>query len=204
MSDTQDQRLSSPAALRNRDGILDVLRQTLPAAGLVLEVASGSGEHIVHFAQKLPDLNWLPSDPSAAARASIDSWVRAAGLSNVRNAFDLDAAKGPWPTEPVAAIVCINMIHISPWSATVGLMRGAGQVLPRGGVLYLYGPYRQGDRPLAASNAAFDLDLQARDPGWGLREIDDVVACAADHGLRFDRYAEMPANNLSVIFRKPA
>jgi len=197
-----DDRRSSPAALRNRDPILDVLRGVLPASGRVLELASGSGEHVMHFARHLPDLDWQPSDPSPDARQSIAAWASAEGLRNVGDVVDPDAALGPWPVGPFAAILCINMIHISPWPATVGLMQGASGVLPAGGVLYLYGPYRRGDRPLAPGNAAFDEDLRARNPAWGLRDLDAVIACAAEHGFVFDRAIDMPANNLSVIFRK--
>ena len=197
-----DDRRSSPAALRNRDGILDVLRQVLPPTGRVLEVASGSGEHVMHFAQSLPALEWQPSDPSPDARQSIAAWASEAPLANLAPPIDLDAAAGPWPAGPFAAVLCINMVHISPWPATIGLMRGASGVLPPGGVLYLYGPYRQAGRPLAPGNAAFDEDLRARNPDWGLRDLDTVIACGADHGFDFDRVVEMPANNLSVIFRK--
>jgi SAM-dependent methyltransferase len=199
-----DDRRSSMAALRNRDPILDVLRQILPATGRVLELASGTGEHVMHFAQALPDLEWQPSDPSPEARQSIAAWRGAQGVHNVGAALDLDAAEGPWPAGPFAGVVCINMIHISPWQATIGLMRGASGILAPGAVLYLYGPYRRADRRLEPGNAAFDEDLRARNPAWGLRELDTVIACAADHGLVFERVIDMPANNLSVIFRKPA
>jgi hypothetical protein len=197
-----DERRSSMAVLRNRDPILDVLRHVLPATGRVLELASGTGEHVMHFAQALPDLDWQPSDPSPEARQSIAAWRSAEGLRNVGAVIDLDATRGPWPAAPFAATLCINMIHISPWQATIGLMRGASGVLLPGSVLYLYGPYRLGDRPLEPGNAAFDEDLRARNPGWGLRDLDTVIACAADHGLVFERAIDMPANNLSVIFRK--
>jgi len=197
-----DDRLSSMAALRNRDPILDVLRTALPETGRVLELASGTGEHVMHFAHNLPDLHWQPSDPSPEARQSIAAWSAAERLPNVAPPIDLDAAQGPWPMGPFAAVVCINMIHISPWPATIGLMQGASSVLPAGGVLYLYGPYRRSDRPLAPGNAAFDEDLRARNPAWGLRELDTVIACAADHGFVFEQVIDMPANNLSVIFRK--
>ena len=202
MAFSTDLRRSAPSALRNRDPILDALRLVLPSTGLVLEVASGTGEHIVHFARELPALNWQPSDPSPAARKSIAAWVAAEERSNIREAIDLDAAQSPWPVEQVAAVICINMVHISPWAATIGLMRGAGQVLVSGGVLYLYGPYRCPDRPLEPSNVAFDQDLRARDARWGLRDLDAVIQCAADHGLEFERAIDMPANILSVIFRR--
>jgi hypothetical protein len=202
MTDPEDRYRSAPAALRNREAILDVLRKVLPAAGRVLEVASGTGEHIVHFARHLPDLDWQPSDPSPEARKSILAWTEAGHLKNVHEPLDLDAAQFPWPVDRAAAIICTNMIHISTWEATVGLMRGAACVLPRGGPLYLYGPYRRADRTLEPSNEAFDRDLRARNARWGLRELDAVIACGAQHGLVFEQSIDMPANNLSVIFRK--
>lgn len=198
---TADVRRHAPAARRNREPILDVLRPALPAAGLVLEIASGTGEHIVHFARALPRLRWQPSDPSPDARDSIAAWAASERLDNVLPPLDLDAARGDWPVESADAAVCINMIHISPWSATEGLMRGAARVLPAGAPLYLYGPYRRGERPLEPGNADFDRDLRRRDPGWGLREVEDVAACAAAWGLRHEATIEMPANNLSLIFR---
>lgn len=195
----QDPRHIAPAAARNRDPILDVLRDALPSSGVVLELASGSGEHIVHFARALPDLHWQPSDPSPDARASIAAWAQ--GVDNVAPPLALDAA-GEWPVVQADAILCINMIHISPWAATEGLMRGAGAVLPEGGLLYLYGPYRRAGVALEPSNAAFDADLRARNPEWGLRDLDDVSACAAQHGLRVEAVLPMPANNLSVLLRR--
>lgn len=196
-----DLRRIAPAAARNRDPILDVLRDLLPPSGVVLELASGSGEHIVHFARALPDLQWQPSDPSPDARASIAAWTAAEGLDNVAPPLALDAA-GEWPTMQADAILCINMIHISPWAATQGLMRGAGAILPSGGLLYLYGPYRRAGVPLEPSNAAFDADLRARNPEWGLRDLENVSACAAQHGLRVEAVLPMPANNLSVLLRR--
>lgn len=197
-----DVRCFAPATLCNRDPILEVLRAVLPASGLVLELASGTGEHVVHFARHLPDLEWQPSDIIPVARQSITAWISAEELANVRAPIDVDAAGDPWPLDEAAAVICINMIHISPWEATVGLMRGAGRILASGSLLYLYGPYRRSDIPLELSNEAFDRDLQARDARWGLRELDAIVRCANEHGLAFDRVVEMPANNLSVIFRK--
>lgn len=202
MTTTDDARRSAPAALRNRDPILAVLREQLPATGLVLEVASGTGEHLVHFARNLPHLTWQPSDPSAAARQSIAAWMATEGAPNILPPLEIDAAQTPWPLEQAAAVVCINMIHISPWAATLGLMRGAGQILHSGGMLYLYGPYIQPNRPLEPSNAAFDRDLRRQDARWGIRELSAVVECAAAHGLDFVQPVDMPANNLSVIFRK--
>lgn len=195
-------RLKAPATARNRDPILAVLRDVLPENGLVLEVASGTGEHAVHFAAALPALDWQPSDPDAASRASIAAWTAASGLANVCPPLMLDAASGEWPIDHADAIVCINMIHISPWAATEGLMAGAGRLLPEGGVLYLYGPYRRPGHPTAPSNEAFDADLRSRNPLWGLRDLDDVTALAARHGLEPVQVREMPANNLSVVFRR--
>lgn len=197
-----DPRGHAPATARNRDPILDILRQVLPPSGLVLEVASGTGEHAVHFARALPGLTWQPSDPSPEARRSIAAWVAAEGQENILPPLELDAAGVDWPLTQADAMVCINMVHISPWEATEGLMRGAGRLLAPGAPLYLYGPYRRGDHPLEPSNDAFDRDLRRRDPRWGLREVEDVAACAARHGLRLERVEEMPANNLSLVFRK--
>ena len=199
---TRDLRRSAPAALRNRDPILAVLRTVLPSSGMVLEVASGTGEHVVHFARHVPNLEWQPSDPSAAARASIAAWVATEGLTNVGAPLEIDVAQHPWPIHQAAAIVCINMVHISPWDATVGLMRGASQLLPNGGALYLYGPFRRSGRPLEPTNEIFDRDLRSRDLRWGLRDLDAVIQSAADHHLAFERVVEMPADNLSVILRR--
>jgi SAM-dependent methyltransferase len=197
-----DGRSHAPAAARNRDPILDVLRTELPPSGLVLEIASGTGEHAVHFARALARLTWQPSDPSPEARRSIAAWTAAAGCANILPPLDLDVTGEAWPVERAAAVVCINMIHISPWEATEGLMRGAGRLLGSGAPLYLYGPFRRGDHPLEPGNAAFDDDLRRRDPRWGLRELDAVTACAARHGFARCTVVAMPANNLSVIFRK--
>lgn len=192
-------RLVAPAAARNRDPILAVLRGVLPAAGTVLEIASGTGEHIAHFAAALPGLTFQPSDPDPARRTSIDAWC--AGLPNVRPALALDATAAIWP-QGVAAVLCFNMIHIAPWAATAGLMAGAGRVLSERGILFLYGPFREADRPFAESNAAFDASLRGRDPAWGVRDLDAVAAEAARHGLDLIRRVAMPANNLSVIFER--
>ncbi len=197
-----DQRRSAPATLRNREPILAVLREVLPARGMVLEVASGTGEHAVFFARHLPGIVWQPSDPSPELRNSIAAWALAEGLTNLPPPLDLDAASAIWPVVQAEAVVCINMIHISPWAATEGLMRGAGKLLPPGAPLVLYGPYRRSGMQLEPSNAAFDLDLKRRDPQWGLRLLEDVATCAGGHGLVLDRIVDMPANNLSVVFRK--
>ncbi|SEH30814.1 Protein of unknown function [Methylobacterium sp. 275MFSha3.1] len=195
-----NEALTAPAVARNRDAILAVLREILPDSGTVLEIASGSGEHAVHVAAALPGLDWLPSDPEPAARRSIAAHALRAGLANIRPPLALDAAAAAWPVARVDGIVCINMIHIAPWAATEGLMAGAGRVLSAGGVLFLYGPFREADRPFAESNAAFDASLRARDPAWGVRDLDAVAAEAAQHGLSLVRRVAMPANNLSLIF----
>ena len=196
--------LASPPAARNTAPILEVLRAHLPARARVLEIASGSGEHAVAFARALPATTWTPSDPSPEARSSIAAWSAEAALPNLNSALELDAATpDDWPEVDVHAVFCANMIHISPWAATEGLMAGAGRVLPDpGGLLVLYGPYREANVPLAASNVAFDDSLKSRDPAWGLRELDAVVALARIHRLHLTRRVEMPANNLMLLFRR--
>jgi hypothetical protein len=195
-------RRSAPAALRNRDPIAAVLRGVLPGRGTVLEIASGSGEHAVHFAGLFPHLCWQPSDPDEEARESIAAWRAEAGLPNLLEPLRLDAAAAPWPVDGAAAVLCVNMVHISPWAATVGLLRGAGRLLPAGAPLILYGPYRRAGVPTAPSNEAFDSSLRARDPEWGLRDLEAVESEATIHGLRPDRVVEMPANNLTIVFRR--
>lgn len=199
---TEDARRHAPAATRNRDPILAVLAQVLPAAGLVLEVASGTGEHAVHFARALPGVRWQPSDPDAGARASIAAWQETEGLVNLLAPVALDAAACQWPLERADAVVCINMVHISPWAATEGLMAGAGRLLPPRAPLALYGPYRRAGHAIEASNQAFDEDLRRRDPRWGLRGVEEVAACAQAQGLELEKLLEMPANNLCLVFRK--
>ncbi|RMD61748.1 MAG: DUF938 domain-containing protein [Alphaproteobacteria bacterium] len=195
----------APAAARNTAPILAVLRRVLPPRGVVLEIASGSGQHVAAFAAALPALDWQPSDPDPHARASIAAWCTHAGVANVRPPLDLDTAVPDWPggiAFPVAAMVCINMIHIAPWRACQGLMRGAGIVLPTGAVLVLYGPFRRGGRHTAASNAAFDRSLRQRNPAWGVRDLDEVAAEARGHALHLCETVAMPANNLTVVFRR--
>ena len=194
-------RLSSPAALRNREPIADVLAGELPAAGLVLEIASGSGEHVVHFARRFPHLDFQPSDPDPHARASIAAYLAADPQPNVLPPIALDAAAPVWPLAAADAVIAINMVHISPWAATEGLVAGAARILPAGGLLYLYGPYRRADVPTAPSNEAFDESLRARNPAWGLRTVDAVDALADAHGFVRRRLVEMPANNLSLVYR---
>lgn len=193
-------RKHAPATLRNRDAIVDVLQTILPESGVALEIASGSGEHVACFAAAFPKLVWQPSDPDPEARASISAWC--AGRENILPPLALDAASSNWSVDEVAAILCINMVHISPWRATIGLMRGASQRLSSGAPLYLYGPYRREDVQTAESNEAFDRSLRSRNPEWGLRNVSDMIALAEQNGLVFERLVEMPANNLSLIFRK--
>ena len=199
---TGDARLSAPAAARNRQPILDALKPHLPPRGLVLEVAGGTGEHVVHFAQACPAVIFQPSDPDPQHRASTDAWSAALDLANVRPAIALDVTAEVWPVEAADALVGINLIHIAPWTAAEGLMRGAGRVLPPGGLLYLYGPYRRGGQHTAPSNAAFDAGLRAQNPAWGVRDLEAVAALAAAQGLGEPLILEMPANNLSLVFRK--
>ena len=199
---TKDARLVAPSAARNREPILAVLRNHLPSHGLVLEVASGSGEHTVHFARALPDLTFQPSDPDPQARASIEAWRSAEGLHNIRAVLALDAAEAAWPITTADAVVCVNMIHIAPWVSAVGLVRGAAKLLPAGGVLYLYGPFRRGGAHTAPSNAAFDYSLRMQNPQWGVRDLEAVAALAQSHGFDEPVVEQMPANNLSLIFRK--
>ncbi len=200
-----DARQYAPSAARNRDPIWSVLQPHLPQRGFVLEVASGSGEHTVHFARLAgPRLTFQPSDLDAQARASIDAWVETSGLANIRPALALDAAADVWPIVHAGVVVCINMIHISPWASAVGLVRGAARVLPPGGLLFLYGPYRREGRHAAPSNVAFDADLRCRNPLWGVRDLEAVAELAADAGFGPPVIAEMPANNLSVLFRRGA
>ncbi len=195
--------LASPAVARNTVPILAVLKAHMPGRGAVLEIAAGSGEHATAFASGLPGLEWTPSDPSAEARASIAAWAGAAALPNLRPPLALDVLdEANWPGGPFGAVVCINMIHISPWTATEALMRLAGRVLPVGGLLATYGPYREAETPLAASNTAFDESLKARDPAWGLRDLNDVAAAAKAEGLALTQRVEMPANNLMLLFRR--
>ena len=195
-------RLHAPATARNRDPILAVLAEHLPRHGRVLEIASGSGEHALHFAGHLPGLTWLPSDPDPAARASIDAWARDGGLANLEPARALDVLVPDWPAIDADAIVCINMIHIAPSRATPALFDHAARILSAGAPLLLYGPYRRRDRELEPSNVAFDLELKRRNPDWGLRELETVVATAAESGFDPAIVIAMPSNNLSLVFRR--
>jgi hypothetical protein len=197
-----DARRIAPHVARNAAPIIEVLSTVLPASGLVLEIASGSGEHALHFARAFPTLTFQPSDPDPAALRSIDAWRAEEDLPNLLPPIELDAAKADWPVEHAGAILCINMVHISPWAATRGLLYGAGHLLQSGAPLYLYGPYRQRGVETAPSNEAFDLSLKSRNPEWGLRNLEDVVEEAGRHGLTLKSLVPMPANNLSVVLRK--
>ncbi len=197
--DTGDVRKHAPATLRNREAIATVLMDVLPVSGLILEIASGSGEHVAHFAHELCGHQWQPSDPDPSALASIAAWTK--GLANVRPPIAIDAAAADWGIYHADAILCINMVHISPWAATLGLMAGATRLLPCDSPLILYGPYRRHGVPTAPSNEAFDESLRARDPAWGLRTVEAMTEVAEAHGLAFDRLIEMPANNLVLVYR---
>ena len=198
-----DGALSSPAVARNTAPILEVLRAHLPARGRVLEIAAGSGQHALAFSAALPGLDWTPSDPSAEARASIAAWRATKGSPNLAEPVVLDClAPATWPDGPFHAVVCINMVHISPWAATEGLMALAGRRLVPAGLLYLYGPYREVGIDTAPSNEAFDASLKARDPASGLRDVAEVAALAKSHGLALTLRKPMPANNLSLLFRR--
>ena len=197
-----DGRWFTPSAERNKGPILALLERTLPRAGLVLEIGSGTGQHVAHFARALPQLAWQPSDADAAFRASIRAWTGRENLGNVHAPLDLDVRRLPWPVARVDAVLCINMIHVAPWAATQALLAGAKEVLNRGGVLFLYGPYRRFGRHTAASNEAFDAQLRASDPAWGLRDLEAVVALAAAAGFELAEVVDMPANNLSAVFRR--
>jgi SAM-dependent methyltransferase len=202
MAPASDPRFYYPHVTRNRDPILDVLRRVLPPDGLVLEIASGSGEHAAYFAEGLPTIRWQPTDLDPDVLASIAAHRAAAKAPNLLSPLRLDVSAETWPVERADAIVCCNMIHITPWSASEGLMVGVGRVLLPGGILYLYGPYKIGGRHIAPSNAAFDADLRRRNQQWGIRDLDEVTTLAAHHDLVREETVQMPANNLSVIFRR--
>ena len=202
MSETSDRRLYFPHVARNREPILEVLRRVLPRQGLVLEIASGGGEHAAYFASNLSDVIWQPTDANSEMFESIAAHRAAAGVANLLGPLHLDVTSGQWPIERADAMVCCNMIHISPWAATEGLMAGAGRTLPRGNLLYLYGPYKIDGHHTAPSNQDFDTRLRAQNPLWGVRDLTDVSDLAKLNGLALEETVPMPANNLSVIFRR--
>jgi hypothetical protein len=191
-----------PPSERNKGPILDVLSRVLPSRGVVLEIASGTGQHVVHFAKALPDLTWQPSDPDAELRESIALRVRDEQLPNVNPPIDLDVSRLPWPLQTTDAVVCINMIHVAPWSATLALLEGTKALLPTQHVLFLYGPYRRFGQHTSRSNEQFDSDLRAQDPEWGLRDLEVVSEAAASTGFVLAEIVEMPANNFSLIFKR--
>jgi hypothetical protein len=193
---------SAPAAARNREPILRVLRDTVSRPAFVLEIASGTGEHAVWFSGALPELTWQPTDRDPEALSSIAAWRDMAGSPNLLPPLRLDAAAERWPVDQADAVVAINMVHIAPWSATQGLIAGAAQVLTQRGLLFLYGPFREGGAHTSAGNAAFDADLRASDPTWGIRDLEDIAELAGRHGLMGPERIAMPANNLSVVFRR--
>lgn len=208
-----DARQYAPATVRNREPILEILRQVLPASGTVLEISSGTGEHAVFFAPRLYPRKWLPSDPHPQARASIAAWRESSPAENLYPPLALDVCDPIWEIEqentpiqsdPIVAIVNINMIHIAPWSACLGLIAGAKRILPAGGILYLYGPFKQHGKHTAPSNVAFDQSLRSQNPAWGIRDLDDVLAVARAANLTLVKTVAMPANNLSVVFQVAA
>lgn len=194
-------RRSAPAVQRNREPIVEVLEEWLPQRGLVLELASGTGEHAAYFAERFPDLEWQPSDVHPDALSSIAAWRMETGLSNLHEPLVIDAASPDWPIERVDAILSINMVHISPWDAALGLLDGAARLLERGAPLILYGPWLKDDIPTAPSNLAFDLDLRARDAQWGLRRVEDFAAAATERGIILEETRIMPANNIMLLLR---
>lgn len=201
----EDARQYAPATQRNQAPILEVLLQVLPPTGTVLEISSGTGEHAIFFASRLAPRKWIPSDPNPVARSSIAAWQKHYPTENLYSPIALDARDAVWSVEPelqpITAIVNINMIHIAPWSACLGLMAGAQRILPSGGIVYLYGPFKQGGEHTAVSNVAFDQSLQMQNPEWGVRNLEDVIDAAQAQNLSLVTTIAMPANNLSVVFR---
>lgn len=193
---------SAPAALRNREPIAAVLAEWLPSTGLVLEVASGTGEHAAYFAERFPDLEWQPSDLHPDALGSIRAWRQRAGLPNLRGPLAIDAAARDWPVAKVDAVLNINMVHISPWASALGLIDGAARLLAPGAPLILYGPWLRESEEAAPSNLAFDADLKSRNPEWGLRRVEEFAGAASERGLRLVEDRAMPANNLMLLFRR--
>ena len=198
----EDARRYAPSVARNKDAIAGVLARYLPSSGLVLEIASGSGEHAVHFASSFPALVFQPTDPSEEALASIAAWRQETALPNMRAPLALDVTAASWPINHADAVTCINMIHIAPWEATLGLMAGAARIIPSDGLLFLYGPYKRAGQHTAPSNADFDASLRERDARWGVRDLETVAAEATAMGFAAPMIEAMPANNLSLIFRR--
>jgi hypothetical protein len=204
MDNSQDLRRYAPATERNREPILAILQQVLPPTGTILEISSGTGEHGIFMAPHLAPRDWLPSDPSPDARLSIIAWQQFSPCANMYPPIDLDASSDEWlvsSTEPITAIVNINMIHIAPKAAYLGLFAGAQRILSAGGILYLYGPFKQGGVHTAPSNAAFDESLRNQNSEWGIRDLEEIIGVAASHKLELQKVYPMPANNLSVVFK---
>ncbi len=195
-------RRSAPAALRNREPIAAVLREWLAPTGLVLEIASGTGEHAIFFGETFPKLEWQPSDIHPDALGSIRAWREAARLPNVREPLVLDAASADWPIDRADAVLSINMVHISPWRSALGLLDGAERLLVSGAPLILYGPWIEDDVPAASSNLDFDADLKRRNPEWGLRRVEEFAMAADQRGFDLDQTRPMPANNLMLLLRR--
>lgn len=216
MENISDARQFAPATQRNREFILEVLSQVLPSQGTVLEISSGTGEHAVYFASKLKPRKWVPSDPNPTARKSIAAWQEFVNLDNLYSPVDINTQSPVWIVEPggnwehqqdllnfpITTIVNINMIHISPWESCLGLMAGASRILPSGGILYMYGPYKRNGEHTAPSNESFDNSLRSQNPSWGVRNLNDVIEVAQNHDLELLQVYEMPANNLSVVYRR--
>lgn len=198
-----DQRMYSPSVARNSAPILAVLQRVLPTSGVVLEIGCGTGEHAVCFAAAMPDLTWQPSDPDSDSRTSTASWIKFAGLNNVLAPLDLDVCATSWGIEQMApfdCIVSINMVHIAPWAASLGLFAGAGRLLRAGGLLVIYGPFMRDGVHNAPSNAAFDRDLRARNPSWGVRDIADLERLGKASRLHLREVIEMPSDNRLLVF----
>ena len=202
LNDTGDGRLASPSAERNREPIAKILSQILPQSGLVLEVASGTGEHAIHFARVMPHLTWQPSEQDKDCLRSISAWAAVEVQANVLQPLYLDVTDAQWPIATAAAIVCINMIHIAPWSVAQALLRGASRILPPGGLLCLYGPYRVAGKHTSASNREFDAQLRAMNSEWGVPDLDAMANEARTFNIELARTFQMPANNLVTVFRK--
>ena len=199
---SEDARRFAPAVARNKAPITEVLARHLPPRGLVLEIASGSGEHALHFAAHFPALSFQPSDPDAAALASIAAWREEARLPNLLPPLMLDVMADAWPIQTADAVLCINMIHIAPWEATLALISGAARILRSTGILFLYGPFKRGGEHTVPSNAAFDDSLRAQDARWGVRDLEEVTRAASAAGFAAPAVKAMPANNLSLVFRR--
>ena len=210
MDESLDLRRYAPATERNREPILEVLRQVLPPTGTILEISSGTGQHSICFIPQLPHHDWLSSDINPEARASIAAWQKSAQIEGLYPPIAIDASSPQWLVEsdgydlkqPITAVVNINMIHIAPWSAALGLFAGAARILPIGGILYLYGPFKRGGVHTSESNAAFDMSLKLQNPEWGIRDLAEVTDIAASHNLILKQLFPMPANNFSVVFHK--